>query len=658
MNYFRKKFLCCIIVSEGIEEMRFRTIIVILAVLISSASVFAEDEINPMLVARRKSTNNITSEIVEENCETNLPDEIVPPIFKPYQPDKNEVVFSYTKNLINSINPTALTNKTGSYLPGARGINQLVIYTPEYGTRTNTNEFGAEAVVEGNTVTELSGADSVIPQNGIVISGHGRAKTWMNSAIKVGTKIYIDRDLSLIYTYTTSESYIFESEKKIAEAEQMIQYYRTTSPDYNWRTPYTYITDAKEYLRKARKNPDEVQKYSKLAIEASNDALKSVLPYKNGELKGIWLRPTEKTEAEIISTINKLKQAGIDNIFLETYFHGKTIFPSKTMEAYGFTPQYEQFEGIDPLAIWIREAHKRGMKVHTWFETFYVGVQPPNSNPKSILAMNPSWGNKTKKDYASPDPSRSTSEHNGYFLDPANPYVQDFLTKLVTEIIKDYRPDGINLDYIRYPNCVASNEANNWGYTDFARYDFKMIYGEDPINIKKTDDLWSDWDNYRREQISNMVKKVGQLGRQTNTYISAVIFPDRQAALNTKQQDWRTWSTRGYLNAFTPLFLTCDSKTANKMMMDVINTKSGATDFYAGLFVTFMGGSDEDLIRQIHEARKVNAKGVILFDYAHLNQKYINTLSKSVFAPHSPIRQTAQPTLQQCERKGWWIFKK
>lgn len=663
MNYFRKKFLCCIIEHEGIEEMKYRTIITLLAILLFSTSAFAEDEINPILVARRKTTpieqNNINNEVIEENCETALPEEIVPPIFKPYQPQKNEVVFSYTKNLINSINPTALTNRTGSYLPGARGINQLVIYTPEYGTRTNTNEFGAEAVVEGNTVTELSGADSLIPNDGIVISGHGRAKTWMNSAIKVGTKIYIDRESNLIYTYTTSESYIFESEKKISEAEQMLQYYRTASPDYNWKLPYSYISDAKEYLKKARKNPDEVQKYSKLAIEASNDALKSVLPYKNGELKGVWLRPTEKTEDEIINTLNRLKQAGIDNVFLETYFHGKTIFPSKTMEAYGFTPQYEQFEGIDPLAIWIKEAHKRGMKIHTWFETFYVGVQPPNANPKSILAMNPSWGNKTKKDYASVEPSRSTSEHNGYFLDPANPYVQDFLTKLITEIIKDYKPDGINLDYIRYPNCVSSSEINNWGYTDYARNDFKMIYGEDPINIKKTDELWDDWNNYRREQISNMVKKVGQLGRQNNTYISAVIFPDRQAALNTKQQDWRTWSTRGYLNAFTPLFLTCDSKTANKMMTDVINTKSGATDFYAGLFVTFMGGSDEDLIRQIHEARKVNANGVILFDYAHLNQKYINTLSKSVFAPHSPIKQNIQTAQQQqCERKGWWIFKK
>ncbi|MCK7484412.1 MAG: family 10 glycosylhydrolase [Bacillus subtilis] len=45
----------------------------------------------------------------------------------------------------------------------------------------------------------------------------------------------------------------------------------------------------------------------------------------------------------------------------------------------------------------------------------------------------------------------SASEHNGYFLDPANPQVQQYLLNILAEIANNYEVDGINIDYIRYP---------------------------------------------------------------------------------------------------------------------------------------------------------------------------------------------------------------
>ena len=94
------------------------------------------------------------------------------------------------------------------------------------------------------------------------------------------------------------------------------------------------------------------------------------------------------------------------------------------MNKYGFTVQNEKFEGFDPLDVWIKEAHKRDIKVHIWFQSFYVGNQPPESNPSSILSVRPDWGNKIKKFASSPTATKSVSEHNGYFIDPANPEVQ------------------------------------------------------------------------------------------------------------------------------------------------------------------------------------------------------------------------------------------
>ena len=55
------------------------------------------------------------------------------------------------------------------------------------------------------------------------------------------------------------------------------------------------------------------------------------------------------------------------------------------------------------------------------------------------------------------------------------------------------------------------------------------------------------------------------------------------------------------------------------------------TNIYPGLFVTFMGGSTDDLLRQVHETRKLSMSGFILFDYAHFDDKYIDVLKSGAF---------------------------
>ena len=593
--------------------------------------------------------------------------------FQPLNLGKNEVIFKQASTKVDVIDPS----NAASYFPGGRGANKLVIYTPNYGIHTGTNEFGTEAIVEENTVTSLSGADSTIPSNGLVISGHGIAKNWINQNITVGSKVYVDVFNNKITVYTTSDSYTYEARAKIKEAKSMMDYYKNSIDDYNYNLPASHIQIAENYLKIAEnenKNSIILKQYTQEAIDEANMAIKTSVPYIKNETKGVWIRPTEKNADQIIATLDNLKANGFNSVFLETYFHGKTIFPSQTMNKYGFTVQNEIFEGFDPLDVWIKEAHKRDIKVHIWFQSFYVGNQSPDYNPSSILAVRPDWGNKTKKNANSPKATMSASEHNGYFLDPANPEVHEFLLDLLSEIIDRYKPDGINLDYIRYPNATAGNDMNAWGFTEYARNDFKNQYGRDPIELTTSDVQWYDWNQYRRNNVTNFVKQVGELGKEKNVYISAVVFPDRASALASKQQDWRTWSVNNYINGFTPLFLTYDSKMLASMMNDVMNVKSPQTDLYAGLFVTFMGGAPEDLIRQIYETRKMNANGVILFDYAHTTPVYTSTLMASAFKDNIKDKTLAQSKKKEekprekeksnkkvvtsTNSKGFWVFTK
>ena len=555
-------------------------------------------------------------------------------VFSPYTTSKNEIIFSQNLHSIDSINPTSASNAGGSYYPGLRGANQLIIYTPEYGRKTNTNEYGSEAIVVDGTVVALSGADSLIPANGIVISGHGTAKVWINENLMVGTKISIDKSRKIVSSYITSESFLYGAKAKVSEVCTIMNYYSQYFNGYNPQKANYYLTKAKKYIEKAEKHSFNSQKYAAMAIKNANNALATVIPYKDDELKGVWIRPETSSPKEIGRILDRLASIGINHIFLETYFHGMTIYPSKVMADNGFIPQNPNFKG-DVLATWIKLAHTRGIKVNIWFETFYVGNKNPKYYDQSILAVNPLWSNLPKRSYDSEYPVASASEHNGYFLDPSNPEVQNFLMELLGEIICQYKPDGINLDYLRNPQCISPKstgyDLSNWGYTKCARDIFKANYGVDPVDIKPNTEMWENWAKYRQDNVTDFVSKVSDLAKANNVTFTTVIFPDRNAALKTKQQDWKTWIQEGYVDGVTPLLLTCDSKTSASLMEEVLRCKPYDTKIYSGLFVTFMNGAPEDLLRQIHEARKLNTHGIVFFDYAHFDNKYVSILKSGVF---------------------------
>ena len=557
-------------------------------------------------------------------------------VYEPYIPQEKEIVFNQSTYPIDAVDPQTNTNAKGANYPGLRGANQLVIYTPAFGFRTNTNEFGTEAIITGDTVTSLSGADSLIPVNGVVISGHGRAKKWINENVMVGSKIYIDLEKQIITSYITSDTFLYGAREKVKEVENMMFFYSQNSP-YNQRKTEQNLNRAKEYIERAQRDSNDSQKYASRAIEYADLAMSTVIPYNPYEFKGVWIRPTYHNMDEITSVLDRIADAGINNIFIETYYHGQTIFPSRTMEEYGFIKQNPEYAGFDPLRIWITEAHRRGIKVHIWFESFYVGNKPPETNPKYILSVKPEWANYQKKNVDSETIPYSISEHNGYFIDPANPEVQAFLYNLIDEIILRYRPDGINLDYIRYPQSLAPSYSNydmsNWGYTKYARMEFQRMYGTDPYDLTVDDALWYQWKMYRAGKVTDFVRRIGRLARMNGIMTTAVIFPNLQMAYDTKLQDWKNWSMNNYIDGFTPLLLTCDDKTAMNLMGNVLRNKSAATKLYAGLFVTFMNGSNSDLIKQIHAARRYAVNGLIIFDYAHLKDSYIDMLTQSIFQP-------------------------
>ena len=599
-------------------------------------------KINPVIMNEKQSEINVNNETSKEISVTDkvpkmeLNEKVLNYALLPVENTipSDSIIYQESQINIDAIDPQKQGN-VNSYYPGLRGPNQLVVYTPAYGLRTGTNEFGSEAIVENNMVVRLNGADSIIPKNGFVISGHGKAKIWIIKNIQVGSKVYIDYTGNSLRVFLTPDSLVYAAKEKIKEVSGLIEYYRQKDILYNDKKAGEYLENSRELLRKAEKKPEKTQSFITDAMSSLDDAIKNAIPYINNELKGVWVRPVEKTPSQIEKTVERIKDAGITDIFLETYFHGKTIYPSKYLRDNGVIWQREEFLGFDPLEIWIKEAHKRNMKVHIWFESFYVGNDNPQTTPNHVLSVYPTWANKRLSNYDSEIPVPSLSEHNGYFLDPANIQVQTYLLGILSEIISDYEIDGINLDYVRYPQTVDPSYPNyaltNWGYTKVARDEFKAMYGLDPINIIYGTGDWQLWTLYRQRQISEFIKSVKKLIGNRNIKLTTVVFPDLKKASATKMQNWKTWSMNNLVDGFTPLILTGDKNTAVLLLKDIVNNTSPTTNIYPGIFVTFMGGPFEDLLIQIHKTREFKARGAIIFDYAHLDDIYIEALKTRVY---------------------------
>ncbi|MDD3420445.1 MAG: family 10 glycosylhydrolase [Candidatus Gastranaerophilales bacterium] len=523
--------------------------------------------------------------------------------------------------------------------PGGRGINEFIVYTPSYGLKTGTNEYGKEAVIVDGRVVAMSSMDSMIPCNGFVISGHGKAKEWIEKNIIVGTRVDVNKSAMTVSSLIVPDTYVYEAEQKIKEAIDINYYYKKRK--HSMLQSDFYIEKSKtflEYAKTSSKNLDIVmtKKYAKNAIVYANRAIACSVPFDANELKGVWLRPKDKDPVKVGQILDGLKNTGIDNVFLETYYHGMTIYPSDVIKSYGLTAQRPEFQGSDLLQIWIEQAHKRNMKVHVWFQTFYLGNDMVSPIPKQLREKYPEWLNKqywcATSVYAQP----SKAEHLGYFLDPANPQVQLYLDKILQEIACRYDVDGINIDYIRYPASSPPNAsdflATSWGYTKYAMDEFKKSMGVSPLDVKPCTQAWCKWEAYRQNKVTNFVAGLQDLKKiRSNMVISAVIFPDKDTSAVVKLQDWGIWAQKCYVDAFTPLFLSSNVEFTQKYLKDMMAIKNPSVKVYAGLFDPFTFTEPTNMPQEIKALRELNVDGVILFDYAHFTKPYQQVLAIRAF---------------------------
>ncbi len=555
--------------------------------------------------------------------------------FKPGAEFELTPALTYTSTAkLNVTNPNPQNNPVGAGFPGFRGGNQLIMYTGAFGQpTTGTNEFGFEVTVKDGRVVEHGGANSLIPKEPFdyVLSGHGKAREWLLQNAPIGSKVEMQGDQ--IVSHIDRDTYLYQLDTMVSKIQNLPK----------GKIPYEL--DYRLDILKLRNLQMTDQDIAQEAVDLQN-ALRPYLwaaypPVASTAPRAIWHRPSESSTKEIAHSLDMLKKGGFNTINLETYLHGDPIFPSQTFKKYNIAQklpfQLTDSKG-DLLKIWLDEAHKRGMKVHVWFQTFYAGNTQYDKTKGSILNAHPEWANIQRSALNQASLPPSTLEPGAFFLDPANPEAQQFVLDLIDEIITRYPVDGFQLDYIRYPSSFPPNKiayvATSWGYSPAARQAFKAKTGFDPAEITPTEhpQLWEEWARFKTAQVDAFVEKAHGLikSRRPQMPISAAIFPSPAEALERKHQDWLGWTKKGWVDFLAPMTLTSSTEA---IAMDTERLKEmTALPVVTGIFGPFNGNNPSEVVEQVYSAMTSGATGVTLFDTAHLTQKMAEALRSGIFS--------------------------
>lgn len=341
------------------------------------------------------------------------------------------------------------------------------------------------------------------------------------------------------------------------------------------------------------------------------------------EARGVWHRPNssgrETTLDGLCSVLDEMAAAGINMVFLETFYHGMTVFKTNLVPYYTGFDKYSYGEYPDYLTAFCAEAEKRGIEVHAWVESFYLGV----NDSTSLVKYFPDW--LLVNESGSIRHTTEGASLGGYiFFDPANKDARAYLLKFYDELLtKVPGIDGLNLDYIRYPVSDFYGGTDT-GYTKTAMTEFAEKYNLSVNNTSQYQDfkaqirensLLDEWTKYRADQVTAFIGEVSDMvnKKHPDSIISIAVHPDISSAYSQKKQDFITWIDRGYIDVVTPMVYYYNASQISSSLKTMLSKFDGVY-CYSGLYTTYHSQSTTDLNSHISASNSAGADGFVLFE--------------------------------------------
>ncbi len=296
---------------------------------------------------------------------------------------------------------------------------------------------------------------------------------------------------------------------------------------------------------------------------------------------------------------------------------------------------------FDPLEFMIEQTHLRQMQFHAWINPFraIATITHADIADNHITKLKPEWF----FDYG-----------NNRYFNPGIPQVQDYLVKVIVDIVKRYNIDGIHFDDYFYPYPLKNSKNKIIPIPDYNTF---KKYGENFTNIKE----------WRRYNINKFVHRVHDSIKNIKPWVKFGISPpavwrnkgydaNGSATLGLASYDWiyadvLFWLKNKWVDYIAPqLYWHMNHKRANyKILVKWWHNHNYDTDLYIGLNVHSIDksrtdpnwGNPDQIPEQIRYAQSFSSvKGFILYRYESLSKNPLgikDSLKNNFFADTSVL---------------------
>jgi uncharacterized lipoprotein YddW (UPF0748 family) len=398
------------------------------------------------------------------------------------------------------------------------------------------------------------------------------------------------------------------------------------------------------------------------------------------EFRGVWVATVnnidwpskrglsaEQQRAEIIAILDRAKAINLNAVIFQVRPAADALYASD-LEPWSeyLTGQQGKSPGYDPLAVWIEEAHRRGLELHAWFNPY----RARHAEAKSPLADN-------HVNLTNPDVVKRYGEL--LWMDPGEPFAADRTLAVIRDVVKRYDVDGVHIDDYFYPYPVqkplppgAPKDAPR-EEVDFPDHPAWQRYVAGGGKLSR-----ADW---RRDNVNRLVQRIHETVHAEKPWVKFGISPfgiaraDRRPAgisgFNQFEKiyaDAELWFERGWLDYFTPqLYWPVDQKGQSyPALLDywVTQNKAGR-HLWPGLFTSRIDDTEKswastEILAQVALTRtRPGATGHVHFSAIALLQdrKAVATHLGALYAtpalvPASPWMNLPAPAAPKLVRSG------